>query len=287
MIIQEVKMYLQETLKEVPNVEKMVINPGFSGVLLNNGQMGIAMNVRGGTGFTNVEIQEFLAQQIGKNGLETAEKLMIKASQSEITKNVQVLLSILVALFNALSQPFMNEEYLCTLGYDVQVGGQRNPGQLVKKGEIVTIVGFGGMVRTIAQAAAKTYVTELEPELFKATLITSQGVRYGPTCAEVVPSAMADSRFEEADTVFVTGCTLVTNTMEKILEKCRGRKVIVYGSTAGFIPEPLFKRGVKVLTTRRVTNPDLMVDLLLNSAGAVERFFPQASEDILISKLSG
>jgi len=47
-------------------------------------------------------------------------------------------------------------------------------------------------------------------------------------------------------------------------------------------PEPLFRRGVNIISTGKVTDSRLMVDLLTNCAGAVEKFFPQASENLQI-----
>lgn len=284
MILQEVITALaKESRAGAAGVQKMVINPGFTGVRLENSNMGLAMNVRSGTDFSP-DIHDFLHEQIGKNALEVAGVLQEKVRVEAGGKSRSLLLSLLVALLNAVSQPLMREEYLRSAGYEVEVGSEKYPDHLIKAGETVTVVGFGGMVRKIAQTAGKTFVTELEPDLFKSTLISEEGTSYGPFCAQIVPAGSADACFREADTVFITGCTLVTNTMEEILVKSRGRRIIVYGSTAGFFPEPLFVRGVDVLSTRRVTDPDLMFDLLLNCGGAVERFFPLASEDMVVMK---
>ena len=133
----------------------------------------------------------------------------------------------------------------------------------------------------MAQIAGTTYATELEPT-FKSTIFLIR-VTYGPQC----PGGgwdKASSCFQAADTVFITGCTLVSNTMEEVLAQCQGRRVIVYGHTAGLYPEPLFRRGVSIISTGRVVDAPLMVDLLTNCAGAVERFFPQATEDVQIWK---
>lgn len=236
MILQEVISILKESLTDVPKVQKIVINPGFTGVKLENGNMGLAMNVRSGTDF-DPEVHKFMVDQIGENGLEVAAVLLEKALAVTSDKSRYLLFSVLVALLNALSHHLMSEEYLRTLGYEVEVGSEKYPNHLVKAGEVVTIVGFGGMVRQIAQIARKTFVTELEPGLFQSALITGSGIRYGPSCAQLVPASNADACFREADTVFITGCTLVTNTMEEILEKSKGRRIIVYGSTAGFFPK--------------------------------------------------
>lgn len=283
MILREVMDHLYDNLTYGPKLEKIVINSGFSGMLLDNGAMGIAMNIRSGGLFNDRVIENFLADKPGKQGLDVARELEEKIEQlSPESNSTLVLRSLLVALLNALSRPLLNEEYLNSLGYKLTIGAEKHVSQQVQEGETVTIVGFGGMVRNVAKIAGKTYVSELEPSLFKSTIFSKEGLVYGPQCAQVVAAGTAASYFHASDTIFITGCTLVSNTMEEILAQCQGRRVIVYGHTAGLFPGPLFKRGVSLVSTGRVTDSPLMVDLLTNCAGAVERFFPQATEDVQI-----
>ncbi len=283
MILHEVMDHLQKNLTDRPKLEKIVINPGFSGMMLDNGAMGIAMNIRSGGQFDNRVVGNILVDKPGRPGLDVALELEEKiARMSAESPSTLVLRSLLVALLNALSRPFLNSEYLNGLGYEMSVGADKHASQQVIAGETVTIVGFGGMVRNVAKIAGTTYVTELEPELFKSTIFSAQEVAYGPQCAQVVAVENASSCFQASDTVFITGCTLVSNTMEEILAQCQGRRVIVYGHTAGLYPEPLFQRGVSIISAGRVVDAPLMVDLLTNCAGAVERFFPQATEDVQI-----
>ncbi|MGI6434693.1 MAG: Rossmann-like domain-containing protein [Syntrophomonadaceae bacterium] len=287
MILSEVMDHLQENLTDKPKLEKIVINPGFSGMLLDNGAMGIAMNIRSGGQFNDRVIEGFLADKPGRQGLDVARRLEEKTAEMPPESNsTLVLRSLLVALLNALSRPFLNEKYLSSLGYNISAGAEKHASQQVIAGETVTIVGFGGMVRNVAQIAGNTYVSELEPDLFRSKVFSQQEIAYGPQCAQVVAAETAGSCFKASDTVFVTGCTLVSNTMEEILTQCQGSRVIVYGHTAGLYPEPLFKRGVNIISTGRVINAPLMVELLTDCAGAVERFFPQATEDVQIWRQS-
>jgi|LSQX01.1.fsa_nt_gb uncharacterized protein (DUF4213/DUF364 family) len=283
MILREVREYLDANLKCRPKLEKIILNSGFTGALLEDGAMGLAMNIRSGGVLKDPELERFLVTTPGRDGLELACDLEERSSNPRLgEKSALLLRSLLVSLLNALSRPLMNEEYLGALGYTLTVGSDRHVSQKVREGETVTIVGYGGMVRNVATIAGKTYVTELEPELFKSTVISKEGVAVGPQCTQVVAASSANKCFHDSDTVFITGCTLVSNTMEEILEQCRGRRIIVYGHTAGLFPEPLFRRGVNIISTGRVTDSQLMVDLLTNCAGAVERFFPQAAEDLQI-----
>jgi hypothetical protein len=50
-----------------------------------------------------------------------------------------------------------------------------------------------------------------------------------------------------------------------------------------FPRSPRNKKGVKKIRTILIKDIDLIVDLLLNCDGAVERFFPMACENITIT----
>jgi len=276
-ILRETIEFLQVQLLSVPLLEEIVINPNFTGVLLNNGEMGLAMNCRKGSTGISPQLAEFLGQQIGRNGIEVAEALN---NSSDILES-----SIKVAVINALSNKFMQEDYLRSCGLEVESGGQKYSSGIISEDESVGIVGFGGQVHNLSKKAKRVVVSELEPDLFKSTIINSQGLAKGPSGAEIVQAEEAEEYFQKMDAILVTGCTLVTNTMEEVLKQCQGRKVIVYGCSAAFYPEPLLKRGMSILSTRRITDSQLMLDLLKNCAGMVERFFSAASEELLIKKL--
>ncbi len=278
MILDEAVEFLRQNLTSIPSIEKVVINPCFSGLLLENGDMGISMNVRKGTGYNDANLNDQLKKLIGKDG--------ITAVSGLDTLIDPVACSIKLALINALSQPFMMDDYLKKQAYHVESGGSKYSGEFINSNETVAIVGYGGNVRGISQRAKKVYVTELVPDMFRSTVITATDIKRGPFCADLVNALDAAPVFQKADTVMLTGCALVTNTMEYVLEQCKEKKIIVYGCSAGFFPAPLFKRGINVISSRRITDSETMMGLLENCAGMVERFFPLASEEVMITQKS-
>ena len=283
MILDETYQILSTMIDDVPAIQKIILNSGFTGVILDNDSMGIAMNIRSGLN-TEKAAADFLQTLIHKKSLAAADEIL-KGIRKEKSSGAQTYLvhSVLVALYNALSQKFINESCLSPLGCRTIIGADKSPSDDVTNGETVTIVGFGGMVRPITKVAGQTFITELEPDLFSSTIISERGIEKGPDCCTIVPSESDKDYFKKSGTVFVTGCSLVTGTMDSILDHCRGKNIIVYGATAGFIPQPLLKRGVKKIRTLRITDTRLMAELLINCAGTVERFFPMASETVLIS----
>lgn len=278
------KIWSEISALSANNVEEIILNGGFTGVVLDDGSMGIAMNVRSGTE-ANEETRKLLHTCIGQSCEAVANKIL--EALETVPKNTPerfLLNSTLIAMCNALSQKRMTEEYLGAHGYHVEIDVQGGPASTLKEGEVATIVGYGGMVRPMSKIAKQTFVTELEPELFSSYRISKGGIEKGPTCTTVVPSSEQEKYFSMSDRIFLTGCTLVTDTMDDILTQCKGKHIVVYGGTAAFIPDALFEGGVESIHTMAVTNRELMTDILLNCAGAAERFFPMASHFILIEK---
>ena len=276
MILDKVCRFLDTHRTEVPKIREIVINPNFTGVLLENDDMGMAMNVRKGSGNTAETFIKAIEALIGLDGLTGLDRLA-KATGP-------LLLSVKVALINAVSKPFMTDEYLHAGGYAVDQGRDHYSIKEMVKDQTVVIVGFGGNVTKIASRAARVYVTELEPERFYSTVVNATGCSKGPFCADLIHARDAEPYFRKADSVILTGSTLVTGTMEDILEKCHGKRVIVYGMTAGFFPAPLFDRGVDAVATTVVKDSFQMMEALKNCGPMVERFFSGSGQELFIQK---
>ena len=276
MILDKACCFLTTHLTQIPKIEEIVVNPNFTGVLLENQDMGMAMNIRKGVGNEAATSIKPIEDLIGFGGFSGLERL------SEA--NDPLMLSVRVALINALSKPFMTAEFLQARGYETARGRDSYSIKERVKDKTVVIVGFGGNVTRIASRAAKVYVTELEPEQFYSRVFSKHGASRGPFCATVIHARDAKPYFQKADAVVLTGCTLVTGTMEGILAQCRGKEVFVYGVTAGFFPEPLFDMGVEAIAPPVVTDSSGMMDALKNCGPMVERFFSESGQELFIQK---
>ena len=276
MILDQACLFLSRELHEIPEIREIVVNPNFTGVLLKNDDMGMAMNIRKGPGHDSETPITALEDLIGLDGLSGLERLAKAADP--------LMLSVKVALINALSKPFMTKDYLEARGYRTAQGRDNYSIKEMVKDQTVVIVGFGGNVTKIASRAAKVYVTELEPERFHSRVINKTGSSLGPFCATLVHAKDAEQYFKKADAVVLTGCTLVTQTMEEILKQCQDKKIFVYGVTAGFFPKPLFDMGVDAIATSIVTDSSRMMDSLKNCGPMVERFFSESCQELFIQK---
>jgi len=97
------------------------------------------------------------------------------------------------------------------------------------------------------------------------------------------PAGQAPVEVPKADVLFVTGTTLINDTLEPILAAAKpGAKIVVVGPTASLSPEPLFRRGVSLVGGVDVTDPDLLLDLLAEG-GSGYHFFGKAAERIVMA----
>ncbi|MCP4020699.1 MAG: DUF364 domain-containing protein [Desulfobacteraceae bacterium] len=253
-------------------IKEIVFNPNFTGVQLDNHDAGVAMNIRLGSWILTQDIEPL----IGKNAFEVLS--LLENSQGPLMASVQV------ALINALSKPLMSPEFLSENGYDAATDLENHSIKEMVKDDTVVIVGFSSNIVEISSTAKKVYVSELAPQQFQSHVINSHGVLAGPSCAELIHSDDANKAFAKADTVILTGCTLVTETMEFVLGQCKEKQVLVYGVTASFFPKPLFDLGVDAVTTAIFHNGDAVMDSLTNYGPMAERFFKQASQKFFIQK---
>lgn len=277
MILQEVTDTLSTKLKSQLTIEEIVIGAGFTGVALSNEDAGISMNLRRGEPFGDNHKKTLLEKQIGRKALDAVKEL------AGFTDTVFT--SIRVALLNALSSPFLNDEHLAPYGLKIIEDDNSSISTSVNEGDVVTLVGFGGLVRPVLKRALKVYVSELDTDFCTSHIVNTEGTATGPTRFDVVHASQAKEAFEISDKIYITGSALVTQTMEKVLADCPSRaKAIIYGHSAALFPAPLFKRGAHLLRTRKVTDAKMMMDLIKNYGRMVERFFPQASQDLSIVK---
>ncbi len=76
------------------------------------------------------------------------------------------------------------------------------------------------------------------------------------------------AHLNSADIVIITGSSIVNNTLEELLEwSTKAKEIVVVGPTAGFVAEPLFRRGVTILSSLQVLNPSKVLDIIAEGGG--------------------
>ena len=157
--------------------------------------------------------------------------------------------SLKASIASALSYRLMNPNALKRAGYNAEVYEPPNlpllnPSKFVRGSDVVAMIGFHPIATPLcAEVAREVRVTELM-DLRELTVIDFS---IKESNLKIFPASEARKALEGADVVYITGETIVNETIDELLELSKDARVrIVYGPTSSFYPKALFERGVDV-----------------------------------------
>jgi uncharacterized protein (DUF4213/DUF364 family) len=88
-----------------------------------------------------------------------------------------------------------------------------------------------------------------------------------------VPLDETEKALSRCQTAVFTGASIANGSIETLLSYVPSDAAIaVVGPTAGFVPEPLFRRGVALVGTVVVTDSDQALEILSEGGGAYQLF---------------
>ena len=248
-------------------VERAVLGLFFTGVKLSNAAGGICATL--GKDVPDAVCCPSSSAQIntpGKiRGRRAVELLDDLTARSPLKRILAIaVLSALCASARKIAPP---------AGYTIRRGVDALEAIAVPPGAHVVIVGACVPAIKAMKARRQSFrILEQDP----ATLKADEMPFYAP--AEAAPVEVP-----KADVLFVTGTTLINDTLEPILGAAKpGAQVVVVGPTASLAPEPLFRRGVSLVGGVDITDPDLLLDLLAEG-GSGYHFFGKAAERIVMA----
>lgn len=172
-----------------------------------------------------------------------------------------------IAVMNAISSGILSSG-----GY--KIIEDKDPIELVDltPPKTITIVGaFQSYIHTISDTGNRLHVLEFDEN----TLYAEHRKHFVPASQyrEVIPSS---------DIVIITGLTLVNNTIDGLLSAISpGTTLIVTGPSSSLIPDVLFRNHVNIVGATRITNPDLLFDIVSES-GAGYHLFKYCARKICI-----
>lgn len=71
------------------------------------------------------------------------------------------------------------------------------------------------------------------------------------------------SRLTECNKILITSTTVLNESIDEILKFCsHAEKISMIGPTAGFLPDPLFKRGLNIVGGSIISNSNLFMELI-------------------------
>ncbi|MDR3763541.1 MAG: DUF364 domain-containing protein [Acidobacteriota bacterium] len=100
-----------------------------------------------------------------------------------------------------------------------------------------------------------------------------------------VPLEQTAQVLSECQTAVLTGATIANGSIEELLGYIPADAAIaVVGPTAGFVPEPLFRRGVAVVGTVTITDGIRAMEIISEGGGALELFRHSARKVNLVNQ---
>lgn len=165
---------------------------------------------------------------------------------------------IRLATLNALSVPFMHEER-----YLVEPGGDLTAYRPLFEGRRVCMVGaIIPLLKKVKPLASQISVVDRKED----TESEAGGIRF-------VPAERTARALGSCDTAVFTGAAIANGTLQDLLSMVSpGTAVAVVGPSAGFVPNPLFARGVSMVGTSIVSDIDQALDILAEGGGAYQLF---------------
>jgi uncharacterized protein len=231
-------------------VEKLIIGVFFTGVKLSNGCAGVA--------YTPPEMIQRASTRILKGnmpryrGIKVAEVLggNLPGSFSSV---------ILLATLNALSVPFFTKDrYTVTPVDDLSSYAQLFTGKRIcMVGGIIPL-----LKRLYKLDTAEIVIVDKKEETKEEAVL-----------GHFVPVEETKNALSRCQTAVFTGASIANGSIEELLSYVpQNAAVAIVGPTAGFIPDPLFRRRVAMVGTVVVTDSDQAMEILSEGGGAYQLF---------------
>lgn len=243
--LDDIKKLYSEIGIDSGNLVRIALKKEWNVVIGSKGQCGCAMNFTGIYNAYGEDVKvfdiEYLRSLIGKNLFDIVE---MNLDKNDLQKN-----SLALACLNALSQPLVSDDMLDRRG----IGHGKDIFSLVKPNDVVTIVGFGGMVRQFTGKCKKLNVTDLRPKEYFMTTVIGDKIDYGPKNIYFYGEEGNKEAISGSDAVFISGSTLVNVTFDELVSYAKNARLVsVYGPSCMLLPDTLFNNGVNVVQSVRI-----------------------------------
>ncbi|MCW3129189.1 MAG: DUF364 domain-containing protein [Methanophagales archaeon] len=158
--------------------------------------------------------------------------------------------SLRTSITSALSYRLMNDRNeLEEEGYEVEAfyaptTALLDPSRFVQPGDKVAMVGFPSWaIHLYAGLANEVRITEL----MDLKLLSVIDFDDEDSNVKIYSASESKDVLTDADVVYITGETIVNETINEILDFSKNARVrIIYGPSSSFYPEVLFERGINV-----------------------------------------
>ncbi len=266
MILQEVydllKTRYSDNYKTV-TIDRIIAGIHFTFVQLSNGYCGIAAVDHNMINCCKSRNKDFGIFSPGKMH---GEKLIDLINFSE---NSPILSFVKIAAINAVSAELTEKA-----GY--KVIESMDPLDLLEidNRKAICIVGaFTSYIKKIAESPSKLTILELDK-----SAIQEEYQKYFAPAREFIKV------LPQSDIIIITGSTLVNNSLDELLAAIPPiKQVIIVGPSAGIFPEVLFSKGVNIIGSTKITDPDQIFYAVGEGASGYHLFHNGAKKICIIN----
>lgn len=266
--------FLPEVSAEIAQI---AVNKEFIVVLLKNGHAGLFYTPN----FSKEDherLKSMCKSLIGKRAYEKAGILL--QEKDAFSK------SLGLASLSALSQPYLNTEFLSSQGIDMQL----KEFGFIPKIEIrtystVAYLGFSSYVQDAAKKATKNYIITLEEENNFSWLINESA---GPIKRSEALEICYDDCLEvleQVDFILAADHVIGTPLFEKIMQhKNKQTKAILFGSGLSLYPGYMRDYEIYLVSTIRVNDGPGLLNLIHNTPNYSVKYINTFVENVVISR---
>jgi uncharacterized protein (DUF4213/DUF364 family) len=141
--------------------------------------------------------------------------------------------------------------------------------------KVVVVGAFVPFLRELKRRRQPFLVLEQDPATLKPEELPF--FRPADQAKDVVPSA---------DVLLITGTTLINDTLEELLQLAKPTaRVTMVGPTVSLLPDAFLRRGVDILGTVRITEPDEFLEKLAEG-GSGYHFLGRSAQKVVLVRRS-
>jgi uncharacterized protein (DUF4213/DUF364 family) len=232
------------------SIKKLIVGVFFTGVKLSNGCGGVA--------YTPPEMIQRASTRILKGEMPRYHGMLVSnALRNDLQGPFAEVIRL--AILNAMSVPFFSaDRYTITSGDDLSSFSQLFAGKRIcMVGAIIPLI-----KRLNKLGVAEIVIVDKKTETQAEAVL-----------GHFVPVGALENALSNCQTAVFTGASIANGSIETLLGYVPGNAAVaVVGPTAGFIPEPLFRRNVAMVGTVVVTDSDRAIEILSEGGGAYQLF---------------
>ena len=183
-----------------------------------------------------------------------------------INSDIIQMRSIAIAAMSALSQPFLTVEALAQRGFQVKPD-QDHMRDVVKPDDIVTLIGYGGMVQNVLGRCKELHIADMRSPLSLLSVLIGEEIEYVPKSLTLHGADEDEALLGRSDVAIITASSLVNGTFDDLLRYSAPARIkCLYGPSASIIPDVLIEYGVDFVMSHCIINPDHFIESLFNDA---------------------